>query len=82
MIGADALSRYVDWTDRGTCILFGDAAGAVLVQVHMFVNKLNMSFLICRKTNHNSVWVSVISDHVVYILTCPLCSTHVKMFSL
>lgn len=33
VIGADALSRHVDWTDRGTCILFGDAAGAVLVQV-------------------------------------------------
>lgn len=33
MIGADALSRYVDWTDRGSCILFGDAAGAVLLQV-------------------------------------------------
>ncbi|PKA47116.1 3-oxoacyl-[acyl-carrier-protein] synthase III, chloroplastic [Apostasia shenzhenica] len=32
VLGADALSRYVDWTDRGTCILFGDAAGAVLVQ--------------------------------------------------
>ncbi|XP_019162984.1 PREDICTED: 3-oxoacyl-[acyl-carrier-protein] synthase 3 A, chloroplastic-like [Ipomoea nil] len=32
VIGADALSRYVDWTDRGTCILFGDGAGAVLVQ--------------------------------------------------
>ncbi|KAK8941593.1 hypothetical protein KSP40_PGU011691 [Platanthera guangdongensis] len=32
VIGADALSRYVDWTDRGICILFGDAAGAVLVQ--------------------------------------------------
>ncbi|KAK7262006.1 hypothetical protein RIF29_28334 [Crotalaria pallida] len=32
VIGADAISRYVDWTDRGTCILFGDAAGAVLVQ--------------------------------------------------
>ncbi|XP_058103083.1 beta-ketoacyl-[acyl-carrier-protein] synthase III A, chloroplastic [Magnolia sinica] len=32
VIGADALSRYVDWKDRGTCILFGDAAGAVLVQ--------------------------------------------------
>ncbi|KAG6514764.1 hypothetical protein ZIOFF_025134 [Zingiber officinale] len=32
VIGADALSRYVDWTDRGTCILFGDAAGALLVQ--------------------------------------------------
>ncbi|KAM3390771.1 hypothetical protein ACQJBY_012403 [Aegilops geniculata] len=32
VVGADALSQYVDWTDRGTCILFGDAAGAVLVQ--------------------------------------------------
>lgn len=33
VIGADSLSRFVDWTDRGTCILFGDAAGAVVVQV-------------------------------------------------
>lgn len=33
VIGAEALSRYTDWTDRGTCILFGDAAGAVLLQV-------------------------------------------------
>ncbi|KAK2649135.1 hypothetical protein Ddye_016624 [Dipteronia dyeriana] len=32
VIGADALSRFVDWTDRGSCILFGDAAGAVLLQ--------------------------------------------------
>jgi 3-oxoacyl-[acyl-carrier-protein] synthase-3 len=33
VIGADALSRYVDWMDRGTCILFGDAAGALVLQV-------------------------------------------------
>lgn len=32
VIGADAVSRNVDWTDRGSCILFGDGAGAVLVQ--------------------------------------------------
>ncbi|XP_074264923.1 beta-ketoacyl-[acyl-carrier-protein] synthase III, chloroplastic [Silene latifolia] len=32
VVAADALSRFVDWTDRGTCILFGDAAGAVVVQ--------------------------------------------------
>lgn len=31
VIGAETLSRFVDWTDRGTCILFGDGAGAVLV---------------------------------------------------
>ena len=37
VIGADAISRYVDWTDRGTCILFGDAAGAVLLQVNVYL---------------------------------------------
>jgi len=31
VIGADALSRFVDWRDRGTCILFGDGAGAVVL---------------------------------------------------
>ncbi|CAK0731830.1 hypothetical protein CVIRNUC_000048 [Coccomyxa viridis] len=31
IIGADALSRYVDWRDRGTCILFGDGCGAVVM---------------------------------------------------
>lgn len=32
IIGAETLSRVVDWTDRGTCILFGDGAGAVVLQ--------------------------------------------------
>lgn len=31
VLGAETLSRLVDWTDRNTCILFGDGAGAVLV---------------------------------------------------
>jgi 3-oxoacyl-[acyl-carrier-protein] synthase-3 len=31
VIGADALSRITDWTDRNTCILFGDAAGAMVL---------------------------------------------------
>ena len=31
VIGAETLSRIVDWTDRETCVLFGDGAGAVLV---------------------------------------------------
>lgn len=34
IIGADALSRYIDWNDRGTCILFGDGAGACVVTAH------------------------------------------------
>ena len=31
VIGADVLSKLVDWTDRGTCVLFGDGAGAAVV---------------------------------------------------
>lgn len=32
VIGADTLSRYLDFTDRGTCILFGDGAGAFVLR--------------------------------------------------
>ncbi len=32
VIGAEALSKVTDWTDRGTCVLFGDGAGAALLQ--------------------------------------------------
>ena len=32
VIGAETLSRILDWTDRGTCILFGDGAGAVILE--------------------------------------------------
>ena len=34
VIGAEVLSRVVDWTDRNTCCLFGDGAGAVIVSAH------------------------------------------------
>ena len=32
VIGAEVLSRITDWDDRGTCILFGDGAGAIIVR--------------------------------------------------
>ncbi len=32
VIGVDLLSRMLDWTDRNTCVLFGDGAGAVVVE--------------------------------------------------
>lgn len=32
VIGAEAFSRIIDWTDRNTCVLFGDGAGAVVLQ--------------------------------------------------
>lgn len=32
VIGAEALSKLIDWTDRNTCVLFGDGAGAVVLK--------------------------------------------------
>lgn len=32
VVGAETLSRIVDWTDRTTCVLFGDGAGAVVLE--------------------------------------------------
>ncbi|MEW6325324.1 MAG: beta-ketoacyl-ACP synthase III [Nitrospirota bacterium] len=32
VVGAEVLSRMIDWTDRSTCILFGDGAGAVVLR--------------------------------------------------
>jgi 3-oxoacyl-[acyl-carrier-protein] synthase-3 len=32
VVGGDVLSKVLDWTDRGTCVLFGDGAGAVVLE--------------------------------------------------
>jgi 3-oxoacyl-[acyl-carrier-protein] synthase-3 len=32
VIGAETMSRIIDWTDRETCVLFGDGAGAVIIE--------------------------------------------------
>jgi 3-oxoacyl-[acyl-carrier-protein] synthase-3 len=32
VVGAETLTRMIDWTDRGTCVLFGDGAGAVVLK--------------------------------------------------
>jgi len=31
VVGTDTNSRFIDWTDRGTCVLFGDGAGAMVI---------------------------------------------------
>jgi 3-oxoacyl-[acyl-carrier-protein] synthase-3 len=35
VIGSEAFSRILDWNDRGTCVLFGDGAGALVVEAEM-----------------------------------------------
>jgi len=43
VIGADALSRYVDFTDRSTCVLFGDGAGAVVLRASQAAGVLGIA---------------------------------------
>jgi 3-oxoacyl-[acyl-carrier-protein] synthase-3 len=34
LIGAESMSRLLDWSDRSTCVLFGDGAGAIVLQAY------------------------------------------------
>jgi 3-oxoacyl-[acyl-carrier-protein] synthase-3 len=45
VIGAETLSRVVDWTDRGTCILFGDGAGAVVLRADVGAGEVTATVL-------------------------------------
>jgi 3-oxoacyl-[acyl-carrier-protein] synthase-3 len=47
LIGADILSRWVDWQDRRSCVLFGDGAGAVVLQA----NKSDRLLGFCLKSD-------------------------------
>ena len=38
VIGAETLSKIMDWNDRSTCVLFGDGAGAAVVEVDSETN--------------------------------------------
>lgn len=52
VIGADILSRWVDWSDRATCVLFGDGAGAVVCQASDGDDGL-LGFEICSDGSQN-----------------------------
>ncbi len=52
LIGADVLSRWVDWGDRRTCILFGDGAGAVVLQVNPVDQLLGLALHSDGQLNH------------------------------
>jgi 3-oxoacyl-[acyl-carrier-protein] synthase-3 len=45
VVGVDVHSRFLDWTDRNTCILFGDGAGAFVIQASDTSNEILSSYL-------------------------------------
>uniref|UniRef100_A0A4D6WNM6 Beta-ketoacyl-[acyl-carrier-protein] synthase III n=1 Tax=Centroceras clavulatum TaxID=159503 RepID=A0A4D6WNM6_9FLOR len=44
IVGADVLSKWINWSDRSTCILFGDAAGALILQSCPYSNNNILGF--------------------------------------
>ena len=53
VIGADALSKWIDWQDRSTCILFGDGAGAVILQSCSYFNNGVLGFNLKTDGNYS-----------------------------
>ncbi|MEN9946300.1 MAG: 3-oxoacyl-ACP synthase, partial [Pseudomonadota bacterium] len=53
VVGVDTMSRIVDYSDRATCILFGDGAGAVVIQASEQKGILGSE--ICADGNYNSI---------------------------
>jgi 3-oxoacyl-[acyl-carrier-protein] synthase-3 len=72
VIGSDCLTRFTDWTDRGTCVLFGDGAGAVIlektdapstgagkrgiIRSHLGSDGSGFEALMCRKGGSRTPW--------------------------
>ena len=45
VVGVEALSRVTDWTDRNTCVLFGDGAGAMILEASQEENDIISTYL-------------------------------------
>lgn len=57
VVGVEAMSRIVDWTDRNTCVLFGDGAGAVVLETTTEANRgILASYLRADGTGAEELW--------------------------
>jgi 3-oxoacyl-[acyl-carrier-protein] synthase-3 len=52
LIGTEVLSRFTDWEDRSTCVLFGDAAGAVVLEA----TRKNAGIMSTHIHSNGSMW--------------------------
>src|SRR3546814_4788623 len=62
VIGAETFSRLLDWEDRGTCVLFGDGAGAIVLEAQDSDDATGRGILttqIGRASCRERVWQSV-----------------------
>jgi len=57
VIGAETLSRFTDWQDRNTCVLFGDAAGAMVLGPNYDDDSLLSLYLRADGSYHNLLYM-------------------------
>lgn len=62
LVGAERLSQIVDWSDRATCVLFGDGAGAVVLSAQG-----EGELLSCRLRSDGNYWDVLYADRCGYI---------------
>ena len=55
LIGVDSFSRIMDWADRTTCVLFGDGAGAAIIQASEEANKGILANILRADGRYNSI---------------------------
>lgn len=55
LIGVDSFSRIMDWADRTTCVLFGDGAGAAIIQASDEANKGILANILRADGRYNSI---------------------------
>uniref|UniRef100_A0A141SF90 Beta-ketoacyl-[acyl-carrier-protein] synthase III n=1 Tax=Pyropia pulchra TaxID=60925 RepID=A0A141SF90_9RHOD len=64
VVGADTMSRWINWSDRATCILFGDGAGAVVVGQSL--NNSILGFKLCtdgQLSSHLQLMNTPVNNH-------------------
>ena len=58
VIGADSMSKILDWQDRSTCVLFGDGAGAVVIQAQENTDAGIISSIIAADGKYEDILVT------------------------
>lgn len=57
LVAAETISRFIDWSDRSTCVLFGDGAGAVVVEASEGRGGIRGTVLRGDGTKRRALWV-------------------------
>jgi 3-oxoacyl-[acyl-carrier-protein] synthase III len=68
VIGAEVFRDIIDWTDRGTCILFGDGAGACVVGAAEGDGGFTSTRLLADGTGHEMIRLESDEDHIMPIV--------------